>query len=46
MGLLLVQKEVYGIIKGYNDRPEEPAANPNTTGKAALKDCMSHHAVA
>jgi len=31
MALLLEQKQVYGIITGYDDKPEEPAANATTT---------------
>jgi len=46
MALLLEQKQVYGIIKGYNDKPEEPAANATATEKAASKDWMNHHGVA
>jgi hypothetical protein len=36
MAVLLEQKAVYGIIKGYDDMPEEPAANATTTEKAAF----------
>jgi len=46
MGLLLEQKQVYGIIKGYNDKPEEQAANATATEKAAFKDWMNRHGVA
>jgi len=46
MALLLEQKQVYGIIKGYDDKPEEAAANATTTEKAAFKDWMNHHGVA
>jgi len=46
MALLLEQKQVYGIIKGYDDKPEEPAANTTATEKAALKDWMNRHGVA
>ena len=46
MVLLLTQKQVYGIIKGYNDKPEEPAANTTATETAASKDWMNHHNVA
>jgi hypothetical protein len=31
MALLLEQKQVYGIIKGYDDKPEEPPANTTAT---------------
>ena len=37
---------MYGIIKGYDDKPEEPAANATTTEKAAFKDWMNRHGVA
>jgi len=37
---------VYGIIKGYNDKPEEPAANATAPEKAAFKDWMNCHGVA
>jgi len=37
---------VYGIIKEYNDKPEEPAANATPTEKAAFKDWMNRHVVA
>jgi hypothetical protein len=46
MALLLEQKAVYGIIKGYDDKPDEPAANATTTEKAAFKDWMNRHGVA
>jgi len=46
MALLLEQKEVYGIIKGYDDKPEELAANATSTEKAAIKDWMNRHGVA
>jgi len=46
MALLLEQKQVYGIIKGYHDKPEEPAANTTTMEKAAFKDWMNWHGVA
>jgi hypothetical protein len=36
---------VYGIIKEYEDKPEEPAANATTTQQAALKDWMNRHGV-
>ena len=38
MALLLEQKQVYGIIKGYDDKPEQPAANTTATVMAAFKD--------
>jgi len=37
---------VYGIIKGYDDKPELPAANATATEKAAFKDWMNHNGVA
>jgi hypothetical protein len=37
---------VYGIIKGYDDKPDEPAANETATEKAAFKDWMNRHGVA
>jgi len=46
MALLLEQKQVYGMIKGYNDKPEEPAANATATEEAAFKDWMNRHGVA
>jgi hypothetical protein len=46
MALLLEQKQVYGIITGYDDKPEEPAANATATEKAAFKDWMNRDGVA
>jgi len=46
MALLLEQKQVYCIIKGYDDKPEEPAANATATEKATFKDWMNRHGVA
>jgi hypothetical protein len=46
MALLLEQKQVYGIITGYSDKPEELAANPTATEKATFKDCMNRNGVA
>jgi len=46
MALLLEQKQVYGIIKGYDDKSEVPAANPTATEKAAFNDWMNRHGVA
>jgi len=46
MAQLLEQKEVYGIIKGYDYKPEEPAANAKATEKAAFNDWMNRHGVA
>jgi hypothetical protein len=45
MAQLLEQKQVDGIIKGYNDRPKEPGANMITTEMAAFKDSMNRHGV-
>jgi hypothetical protein len=46
MALLLKPKQVYGIIKGYHDKPEEPAAIAAATEKAAFKDWMNRHGIA
>jgi hypothetical protein len=46
MALHLEQKQVNGIINGYDDKREEPAANVTGTEKAAFKDCMNRHGVA
>jgi hypothetical protein len=46
MALLLEQKQVYGIINVYDDKPEEPAANATATEMAAFKDWMNPHGVA
>jgi len=46
MALLPEQKQVYGIIKRYDDKPVEPAANATATLKAALKDWTIRHGVA
>jgi len=46
MALHLEQKQVYGIIKGYDAKPEDPAANATATEKAAFKDSMNRHGVA
>jgi hypothetical protein len=43
--LVLDQKQLNGIIKGYDDKPEEPAANATTTEKAAFKDWMNCNGV-
>jgi hypothetical protein len=45
MALLLEQKQVHGIIKGYDDKPEEPAANATATEKASFTDWMNCHGV-
>jgi len=45
MALLLEQKEVYGIVKRYDNKPEEPAANTTATEKAAFKNRMNRHGV-
>jgi hypothetical protein len=45
MALLLEQKQVYGTINGYDDKPEEPAANATAKEKAAFKDWMNRHGV-
>jgi len=46
MALLLEQKQVYGFITGYDDKPKEPGPNATATGKAAFKDWMNGHGVA
>jgi hypothetical protein len=46
MALLLEQKQLYGIIKGYDDKLDELAANSTATEKAAIKDWMNCHGVA
>jgi hypothetical protein len=46
MAILLEQKQVYRIIKGYVDKREERAANTTATEEAALKDWMNRHGVA
>jgi len=46
MALLLEQRQVYGIIKGYDDKTEVPAANATATEKAPFKDWMNGHDVA
>jgi hypothetical protein len=46
MALLLEQKQVYAIIKGYDDKTEEAAANATATEKAAFNECMNCHGVA
>jgi hypothetical protein len=38
MVLLLEQKQVYGIINGYDVNPDLQAANATATGKAEFKD--------
>jgi len=45
MALLCDQKQVYRIIKGYNDRPQEAAANATATEKATFKDWLNRHCV-
>ena len=46
MALVLEPKQLYGIIKAYDDKPEEPAANGTATEKAPFKDWMNRHGVA
>jgi hypothetical protein len=45
MALLLKRKQVSGIIKGSDNKPEEPAAHATATEKAAFKDWMNRHGV-
>jgi hypothetical protein len=37
---------VYGIIKEYDDKPEQPAGNAIATEKATVKDWINRHGVA
>jgi len=46
MALFLEQQQVYGIIKGYYDKPEEPAANATATEQTAFQDWMNRQGVA
>ena len=46
MALLLVQKQVYSIIKEFDAKPEEPATKATATEKTAFKDWMNRHGVA
>jgi len=46
MALVLEPKHVYGIIKGYDDKPDEPAANATATQKAAFQVWMNRNGVA
>jgi hypothetical protein len=46
MAQLLEQKQVYDIIKGYDDKPEEPTANATGTEQAAFNGWMINHGVA
>jgi hypothetical protein len=46
MALLLEQTQVYGIIKEYDNKAEEAAANATATEKAAFKDWMNRYGVA
>jgi len=43
MALLLVQKQVHGVRKSYNGKPEEPAEKEAATKNAASKDWMKCH---
>jgi len=43
MAQLLEQKQVFCIIKGYDDKPEELAANATATEMAAFKVWMNRH---
>jgi len=45
MALHLMQKYVYRIMKGYDDKPEEPAGNVTTTEMATFKDWMDRQGV-
>jgi len=46
MAPILEQKQGYGIITAYSDRPQEPAANATATEMAPFNDSMDHHGVA
>jgi len=46
MARILEQKQVNGIMKEYDDKLDEPAANATATDKAAFKDWMNRHGVA
>jgi hypothetical protein len=37
---------MYGIIRGYDEKPEEPAAKATATEQATFKDRMNRHGVA
>jgi hypothetical protein len=43
MALLLKQKQVYHIIKGYDDKPEKPAANATAAEHGPFNDWMNWH---
>jgi hypothetical protein len=45
VALVAQQKQVIGIIEGYDDNPKEAAANVTATEKAAFKDWMDFHGV-
>jgi len=46
IALLLEQMEVYGMVKRYADKQEEPAANVTATEMATFEDWMNHRGVA
>jgi hypothetical protein len=46
MARLLEEKPVYGIIKEYDNKPEEPAANATATEMVAFKHWTNCHGVA
>jgi len=51
MALLLEQKQVYGIVMGENERPEDPAeqdatATEKLAHRAAVKDWVKQHGTA
>jgi hypothetical protein len=46
IAILPEQKQVYRIIKGYNDKPEEPAQNTTVPENSTFKDWMNRHRVA
>lgn len=45
MALLLEPKQEYGIIKRFDDKPQEPAANAAATKKATPKDRTNRNRV-
>jgi hypothetical protein len=46
MAPLIKPKQVYGILTGYNVKPEQLAANMKATEQSTFKDWMNCHGVA
>ena len=46
MALLLEQKQVYGIIEGYDERPELPGDGATEKQKEAHREWMKQHGIA